>query len=281
MGTWALCVLLYAFIKGLREGIKKKAMAKSSIEEVLFFYTLVAFVLQIPFARDIFALSPIQYLMIFGKSFIIFVAWICAFHAIEKIDISLYSVLDLSRMLFALGLSVLLLHETIGVRQYVGIAIIIAGLLLVNVRRERTEKRTAPIAIVLTMISCILNAVSGILDKIYLREMTTPQLQFWYMLFLTLLYFVYLLTKKRKIEWKALSTNYWIPLLGLVFIIGDRALFIANADPASKVTVMTLIKQSSVLFSILFGRIAFKEKHTGYRLFCALIVVAGILVAVL
>lgn len=281
MGTWALCVLLYAVIKGMREGIKKKAMTKSSIPEILFFYTLVAFLLQIPFARDIFKLEPVQYLMIFGKAFIIFIAWICAFNAISKIDVSLYSVLDLSRMLFTIALSVIILNETLGIRQYIGLAVILAGLLLVNLKREQSDTKTKPIAVILILISCFFNAVSGVLDKIYLRRMSTAQLQFWYMFFLTVLFLAYVIITRTKIEWKTLRTNYWIPLLGLIFIIGDRALFIANADPTSKVTIMTLLKQSSVLFSILFGRLVFREKHTGFRFLCALIVVGGILIAVI
>ena len=44
---------------------------------------------------------------------------------------------------------------------------------------------------------------------------------------------------------------------------------------------MTLIKQSSCLVTILGGKLFFKEKNVLYRLFCAMIVVAGILFAVL
>ena len=281
MGIWVLYVLIYAVIKGMREGIKKKAMAKSTIAEVLFFYTLTAFLLQIPFARDIFALTPVQILLIFIKSFVIFVAWICAFHAIEKMPVSLYAVLDLTRMLFSVLLGVLILRETMGGRQILGMAVIVGGLLLLNVNREGEERRIRPLYVGLTLLSCLLNAVSGVMDKIYLRQMETAQLQFWYMLFLTLFYLLYLLGTGMKVDWGVLKTNYWIPLLGLIFIIGDRALFEANADPESRVTLMTLVKQSSVFFSILIGKFMFREKHTGVRLLCALIVVAGILIAVL
>ncbi len=280
-GSWVFCILLYALIKGLREGIKKKAMSKSSITEVLFFYTLTAFLFQIPFAHHIFALQPLDYVLIFLKSFIIFIAWICAFHAIRQMPVSLYSVLDLTRMLFSVALGVLILQETMGWRQWVGLAIVLAGLLLVNLRREKSDMPVRHIYVLLTLISCFLNAVSGILDKVYLRTMETSQMQFWYMLFLTLLYLVYLLLTKTKVNWGTLKTNFWIPLLGFIFIIGDRALFIANADPNSQVTMMTLLKQSSVLFTILIGKLMFHEKQIGYRLLCACIVVAGILLAIL
>ena len=153
MGIWVLYVLIYAVIKGMREGIKKKAMAKSTIAEVLFFYTLTAFLLQIPFARDIFALTPVQILLIFIKSFVIFVAWICAFHAIEKMPVSLYAVLDLTRMLFSVLLGVLILRETMGGRQILGMAVIVGGLLIavVILNRGFDNKPVSPDALDFTL----------------------------------------------------------------------------------------------------------------------------------
>ena len=67
----------------------------------------------------------------------------------------------------------------------------------------------------------------------------------------------------------------------VMFIIADRALFIANGMPDSRVTIMTLIKQSGCVVTILAGKFVFKEKNIGYKLLCAAIVVAGIVIAVL
>ena len=66
-----------------------------------------------------------------------------------------------------------------------------------------------------------------------------------------------------------------------MFILADRALFIANQDPDSKVTVMTLIKQSGCIVTILGGRLVFKEKNIVHKLICAAVIVAGIVIGVL
>ena len=49
----------------------------------------------------------------------------------------------------------------------------------------------------------------------------------------------------------------------------------------SRVTVMTLIKQSGCVVTILAGKFIFKEKNIGYKLFCAAVIVAGIVISVL
>ena len=70
-------------------------------------------------------------------------------------------------------------------------------------------------------------------------------------------------------------------MLSVLFVAADRALFIANGMPDSRVTVMTLIKQSGTLVTILGGRFVFRESDTGYKLFCALVICAGIVIAVI
>ena len=45
---WMLLVLLYGVLKGAREIVKKKALTKSSVIEVLFFYTLLGFLFVTP-----------------------------------------------------------------------------------------------------------------------------------------------------------------------------------------------------------------------------------------
>jgi drug/metabolite transporter (DMT)-like permease len=75
--------------------------------------------------------------------------------------------------------------------------------------------------------------------------------------------------------------NGWIWLLALLFVAADKALFIANGMEASKVTVMTLLKQSGCVVTILAGKFIFKEKNVGYKLFCAGIIVIGIVIGVL
>ena len=112
-------------------------------------------------------------------------------------------------------------------------------------------------------------------------QMTSGQLQFWFMFFMTIIYAVTLFMHRKEINVKALKKNYWIPLMSLSLVLGDRLLFEANASPLSEVTVMTVIKQSSVIVTVLLGWWIYKEKNIVYKLFCCVIVLAGIFTAVL
>ena len=127
--------------------------------------------------------------------------------------------------------------------------------------------------------SCMLNAVSGLLDKLLMKEISSIQLQFWYMLFLVLMYFLFILMSRTPVKIGSAVRNKWIWLLSLLFVIADRALFIANGMPGSRITVMTLLKQAGCVVTILAGRFLFKEKNTTHKMVCALIIIAGIVAA--
>jgi len=323
--TWMLLVLLYGILKGSREIAKKKAMAKNSVMEVLVTYTIISFLFVIPQAPKAGGLEPKYFAFIALKSFSIFVAWICSFRSLKKLPVSLYGVLDLSRVLFATLFGITLLGERLAVLQAIGLLVVCSGLLLlkfkppflkklfkidenvpakqdvsetqnvensvndanssiVKAQNQIVEKQkknhSTTFYVTLALISCLLNAISGFLDKVLMKNITSSQLQFWYMVFLVFYYVVYILVTREKIHLNVLK-NGWVWLLAIMFVIGDKALFIANGNPDSKITVMTLIKQSGCLVTILGGKFIFKEKNTGYKIFCAAIIIAGIVMGVM
>ncbi|MBE5879252.1 MAG: DMT family transporter [Lachnospiraceae bacterium] len=291
---WMLCVLFFGVSKGIREIMKKLALKKHSVLEVLFVYTALSFIMVLPSGRNAGGLEPVQFLFVALKAFFVFLAWICSFKAIRKLPISLYGVLDLSRVLFATALGVFVLREQLGIFQVFGLVFVGGGLLLLKFSpkkkaedgtasgvqiSEEIKKDKTPFYVAIAFLSCILNAMSGLLDKILMRDMTSSQLQFWYMLFMVSYYGIYVLITKTKINPKT-WLNGWIWGLSLLFVASDKALFIANGMPDSKITVMTLIKQSGCIVTILAGKFIFKEKNTGYKLFCAAVIVIGIVLGV-
>ena len=289
---WILLVFIYGIIKGLREICKKKALEKNSVMEVLFVYTLISLVICTPQIPNAMGVNVRQYFYVALKAFVIFVAWIAGFKAIKKLPVSLYGILDLSRVLFATLLGVFFLGESITFFKAIGLAFVSAGLLLLKFNPFR--KKALPVGevnsadknsqkiffVFLAFISCILNAVSGLLDKILMKEMNSSQLQFWYTLFMVIYYGIYVLVRRIKISsgvWK----NIWVWLLAAGLIAMDKALFISNGYPESQITIMTLIKQSSVIIAIIAGKFVFKEKDILHKILCSAVIITGIIFGIM
>ena len=288
---WIFLVLLYGILKGAREILKKKALEKNSTIEVLFMYTFLSFLIVLPGVRNATGLEPKFYFYIGIKSFVIFLAWMFSFKAIKKMPISLYGVLDLSRVMFAMLLGVIVLHEVLNAYQVTGLVLVSAGLLLLKYRpgrfkelrgidpaAEAKEQGVGKLYVVMAFASCMLNALSGLLDKILMKDISSTQLQFWYMLFLVLFYLLYILISRTPVRLRSVICNKWVWILSILFVIADRALFIANGMPESRITVMTLLKQAGCIVTILAGRYLFKEKDTTHKMICAAIIIAGIVI---
>ncbi len=292
---WVILILIYGIFKGLREGLKKKAMETNSIVEVLFFYTLFAFLMTIPMSisADLFGVSLKYHLVLIVKSGIIFAAWLCALNSIKRLPLSVYSVMDMGRIISAILLGVILLDEKLGVFQILGICLVIIGITLVNLKTKRgVDEKASKRVIILVAISGLLNSISSVMDKWLLSKepnrflfgdetIESAQLQFWYMLYLVSFYGVYILIKREKINVVKCVKCPWIWTLSLLFVVADKCLFIANSDPNSTVVVMTLVKQSSVLVTIGMGWLIYKEKNILWRIACAVLVIGGIMLSII
>lgn len=281
---WILLVLLYGILKGVREVIKKKTLQSNTVMEVLILYTALGFIMVIPDYKNAMGVGLSDLFWIAVKSFVIFLAWMFSFKAIDRMPISIYGILDLSWILFATLLGTVVLKEVLSIPQIIGLALVCLGLIMLNRTRKLSSykaEKVEPIYVVIALTSCILNALSGFLDKVMMKRVTSSQLQFWYMLFLVLFYLIYIFITGIKIRWLYTLKNYWIWILSFLFIIADRALFVANGMDGSRITVMTLIKQSGSLVTILAGKFIFKEKNIGYKLICAGVIIIGIVIGVL
>lgn len=282
MQNWILYTLIYAIFIGVFQCAKKKAVEKNSPYEVLAIFSTIAFILAALISNNVFNIGFTPLIIVFIKSIIIVIAWILSLHAIKKMPISVYSVINLSRIVFSIIMSVIFLGEKLTVLLIVGTIIIILGLFLVNkVSNVKSEKETSLKVILILLVSCLLNSISAIIDKQVLKYMNPIQLQFWFLFFLAICYWIILLFKNRKLNLKKIKKNYWILIAAICLTVADRFLFKANEIPESKVSVMTLIKQVSVIEGIVLGKIFFNEKNIIKKLLCSLLIIVGIVFTVI
>ena len=281
MKIWIIFIIIFGVLKGLREPIKKKVLESVNVFTSLFVYTFIGFLMTLPTAKGVFDLTPYVSALVVAKSTVIFFAWMLTFIAIKKVPLGIYGITDMSRVIFSSLMGILFLGEGLTLRGIISLILVAGGLYLANKKHSDDTNTYSSKYTWMIMLSCFLNAVSGTLDKVIMStgEVTSSALQFWFMLLLSAFYLGYILIKKENFEIKKAIKNPWIYVLSLLLILGDRALFIANSDPESKVTIMTLIKQCSAVVTIIMGRLLYKEKNTLKNLLCAGLIIGGIALA--
>lgn len=281
MKNWIILTFLYAIFLSLFYTTKKKALEKNDVYEVLASFTLLAFIITAISSKNVLNVEFKYLTIIFLKSVLLSISWIIVTYVIGKISISLYSVINLSRIIFSVVLSIIILDEKLSLTMFFGLIIVMIGLILVNlISCKKDEKEASFRIIILFLFACFLSSICAIIDKKVLKNITSSQLQFWFMLFLTLIYWWILLIRNKKINFKNLKRNYWILGVATFLAVGDKFLFMANAIPESKVSVMTIIKQFNTIELIILGKIVFKEKHTFKKLLCSLLIIFGIILTI-
>lgn len=282
METWVIFTFLYAIFTGFFQCAKKKAVEKNSIYEVLAYFSLIAFLLVAFTSQNVFNIEFKYLLLVLLKASVIVVSWLLSLYVISKMSISLYSVINLSRIIFSIILSWLVLGEKITATTIIGMIIVIEGLILVNKNSNKKEDKEASWKMIgILLISCLFNSISAIIDKYATAYITSGQLQFWFLFFLTVIYWIILLIKTKKTHFKNIKKNYWILVAAICLTVGDRFLFIANSIPESKVSVMTILKQISTIETIILGKLIFKEKNITKKLLCAVLIIFGIVITLI
>ena len=282
MNNWVLMTILYSLIIGFYTCCNKKAMKKTNIIEVLAFFSLLAFLLAAVTNKGVFDINYKYLYIIFIKALIIAATWFTAGLALKKLPISLYAVLNLSKILFTIALSIFILGEKLTVTTFIGSILVIIGLLLVNKRTDKENNvKASLIYIILLLLSCLLSSIASIIDKKILYDITSSQLQFWFLLFFTLIMWIVLLIRNKEIDFKSVKKNYWIILMAIILVVADKFLLKANQISDSKVIVMTIVRQLSTIEVIVLGKIMFKEKKVLRKLLCSLIIIAGIIITLI
>lgn len=283
MKIWIIYILLYGILRGTRDPIKKSVLKRTNVMTALFTYTFLGFIMTAVTSHGVFNVTPYFLFLVFIKSAALFAGWLLSFAAIEKIPVSIYSLTDMSRVIFATLMGIVFFGDSVTLRGMASLLLIAAGLYFANSKKSRESEHYSIKYIGFAVLSCLLNAVSETLDKYIMSsfDVTSSALQFWLMGILAFMYFAYILIKKVDFRIKEAVRDPWIYVLSFSLVLGDRLLFIANSDPESTVTIMTLVKQSSAVISILIGKFVFKEKNILKKLVCAAVIIAGIMLAVL
>ena len=238
-----------------------------------------AFIFAALTTRDAFDMNISYIPIIVFKSAIVIVAWLLNTYVLDKMSLSVYGILKISTIIFSTTMGCIFFGEVLTIKVLIGMIIVLIGLILVNLISDKNAEKNASIKlVVLMLVSCFCSSFSAIIDKMMLSHITSSQIQFWFLLFSGIGYWIIVLFKKVKVKdvFNSVKSNPWIILTAFLLAFGDRLLFIANSYPESKVSVMTFIKQLHVIETIILGKFIFGEKNIFKKLLCSLLIILGL-----
>jgi len=289
---WLAFALVSALFLGLYDVAKKQSLKENAVIPVLWFNTLFCSLLMLPFtllsAKTGLLDGSIFYVPSAGwelhrllmlKAFIVLGSWIFGYFGMKHLPITLFGPINATRPIIVLLGGLLLFGERLNLYQWIGVIIAVISFYLLSLsgKKEGIDfvKNKWVFCVVM---ATILGAVSALFDKYLLGRFNNMFVQAWsnfYQLALmtVILFTLWWPTRKHTtpFQWK------WPIIFIAVFLtLDDYAYFVSLAQSASMVSIVSMIRRSSVIVSFLCGALLFHEKNLRSKVIDLLLVLLGL-----
>lgn len=262
---WLWMTLGSAVLLGFYDIAKKQAVKNNGVLYVLLGATALSAVFLCPF------LSPgsaTQHAKLLLKGVLVTASWVSGLAALKTIPITTASTIKASRPVIVVALSMLFFGERLNACQWGGVILAIAALWMLS-RSSRKEgiPFTGSKGIGYMVISVLTGAASALFDKYIMGEMEPLFVQSWsnvYISALLALCICFRMARNRgnseKFHW-----DWNILLIAVLITCADALYFFALKQEGALLSVISLIRRSSVIITFTAGSLIFGERHTGEK----------------
>lgn len=289
---WLGFALISALFLGLYDVSKKQSLKENAVIPVLWLHTLFCSLLMLPFtllsAGTEVLDGTILYVptagwelhrMIILKASIVLGSWIFGYFGMKHLPITLFGPINATRPIIVLVGGLILFGERLNGWQWAGVLIAILSFYMLSVSGKREGIDFVHNKWVFCVImATLLGAVSALFDKYLLGRYNNMFVQAWsnfYQLgLMTVILFVLWWPTRHSttpLHWK------WSIILISVFLtLADYAYFCSLAQSTSMVSIVSMIRRSSVIVSFLCGALLFHEKNLKSKALDLILVLIGL-----
>ncbi len=291
---WLALAFLSAALLGLYDVAKKRALKDNAVLPVLLLNTLFSTLLFAPFIvssesgfdffeGSMFALeqAPWQaHRLIILKSVIVLSSWIFGYFALKHLPLTIVGPINATRPIMVLVGAMLIFGERLNVWQWAGILLSIISLFLLSLagRKEGIDFRRN-IWILLLAAAAVMGAISGLYDKFIMRSLSPIFVQSWYNVYQLLMMSVVvaLLWLPRRASTTPFHWSWAIPCISILLSCADFAYFYALSDDAAMISVVSMVRRSSVVVSFFCGALFFREKNLRAKAIDLILIIIGMI----
>ena len=289
---WLAFALVSALFLGLYDVAKKQSLKENAVIPVLWFNTLFCSLLMLPFTLlsattgvldgSIFYVPTAGWelhRLLMLKAFIVLGSWIFGYFGMKHLPITLFGPINATRPIIVLLGGLLLFGERLNLYQWIGVIIAVISFYMLSLSGKKEGISFSHNKWVFCVImATLLGAVSALFDKYLLGRFNNMFVQAWsnfYQLALMtiILFTLWWPTRKHTtpFQWK------WPIIFIAVFLtLADYAYFVSLAQSASMVSIVSMIRRSSVIVSFLCGALLFHEKNLKSKVIDLLLVLLGL-----
>lgn len=278
---WIWLSIASALFLGFYDVAKKQALQRNGVLEVLFAATAISTLFMLPFlGRG----GVTAHLCILLKSLLVTASWVTGLLALKTVPITTVSTFKASRPVFVLLLSILIYGERLNALQWAGSALTVVSIFMLSRSSKREGIDFLHSRGVLYMVTAVLTGVASALwDKHILQFLQPLFVQSWTDLYVTVLLGVCVVVKTFAGEDRRLKLVWdWNILATAVLItLADALYFYALRDPDAMLSVVSMVRRSSVIVTFACGALMFHERQIRSKAAALLVMLAGMVMIVI
>lgn len=291
---WLLLAFCSAALLGFYDVFKKKSLAGNAVLPVLGLNTLFSSLIFLPFIlishfrpewlqQTIFFVPDAgwevhRYILL--KSVIVLSSWTFGYFGMKHLPLTIVGPINATRPVMTLVGALLIFGERLNLYQWIGVLLAIVSFFLLS----RSGKKEGIDFqhnrwIWFIVLSALLGAVSGLYDKYLMGRFDNMVVQAWYnvyQLFLMGGVLMFLWWPKRKTT-TPFHWDWCIILISVFLSAADFVYFYALSLDGSMISIVSMVRRSSVLVSFLFGAMIFHEKNLKSKVIDLLLVLLGMI----
>ena len=289
---WLGFALTSALFLGLYDVAKKQSLKENAVIPVLWLHTLFCSIIMLPFtllsARTGVLDGSIFYVPVAGwelhrmlilKAAIVLGSWIFGYFGMKHLPITLFGPINATRPIIVLLGGLILFGERLNLYQWIGVIIAVLSFYLLSLSSKKEGINFVHNKWVFCVImATLLGAVSALFDKYLLVRYNNMFVQAWsnfYQLAMmtVILFTLWWPTRKQTTPF---SWKWSIILISVFLTLADYAYFVSLASSLSMVSIVSMIRRSSVIVSFLCGALLFHEKNLKSKVIDLLLVLLGL-----
>lgn len=287
---WLILAFVSATFLGFYDTSKKASLKNNAVLPVLLLNTIFSTIIFSPFLLDylggfgwfeggfldtepftkqhssgIQALSETQaHLMVILKAFIVLSSWICGYFGLKHLPLTIVGPINATRPVLVLIGALLLFGERLNIYQWIGVLLAILSIFLMSRagKKENIDFKSNKWIWCVAM-ATLMGAISGLYDKHIMKALSPMFVQSWFNFYQMIIMSVVcgLIWYPTRHKTTPFHWSWAIPLISIFICIGDFAYFTSLNDPDSMISVVSLVRRSSVIISFICGVLIFKERN--------------------
>ena len=218
------------------------------------------------------------HLKVILKAFIVLSSWICGYFGLKHLPLTIVGPINATRPVIVLVGAMLIFGERLNAYQWIGVLISLSSIFLMSRagKKENIDFRSNR-WIWCVAAATLMGAVSGLYDKHIMKSLSPIFVQSWFNFYQMIIMSVIcaLMWYPKRHQTTPFHWSRAIPLISIFICLADFGYFSSLNDPDSMISVISLVRRSSVIISFLCGVIIFKERNIKAKVLDLALLIAG------